>query len=210
MVLTPSKRDAELEVDAAAAVRALEELRACLVLQGQQVGQCLDDRDLCAERPPDARELDADHAAAEHDDGRRYPVEAQRVLAGDDPVAVDLETGQRPGCGAGRQQDVPALVPLPGDLDRRRGDQPALALDVGDLVRLHQALKTLVEAVDDAVLVGVHGRNVDAVERRFDADRCTVARAVSDLGRVQQRLGRNAAAMQAGAADLVLFDQCDR
>ena len=32
---------------------------------------------------------------------------------------------------------------------------------------------------------------------------------VGDLGRVQQRLGRDAAAVQAGAADLVLLDQGD-
>ena len=44
----------------------------------------------------------------------------------------------------------------------------------------------------------------------LDAERCAIAGAVGDLGGVQQRLGRDAAAVQAGAADLVLLDQRDR
>ena len=40
---------------------------------------------------------------------------------------------------------------------------------------------------------------------------CALSRApVGDLAGVQQRLGRDAAAVQAGAADLVLLDQDDR
>ena len=51
------------------------------------------------------------------DDGEQVPpdaaqlrgVEAQRVLGGEDLLAVDLEAGQRPGVGAGGQHDVAAL-----------------------------------------------------------------------------------------------------
>ena len=91
-------------------------------------------------------------------------VELQRVVAGDDQRAVELQTGQRLGHRAGGQHDVAALVALPVDLDRGRADQPAHALDVGDLAALHQALQALVEPGDDAVLVLVDGRHVDALE----------------------------------------------
>ena len=42
-----------------------------------------------AEGVPDRGELAADRAGAEHDDRRRHLVEGQRVVAGDDPLAVD-------------------------------------------------------------------------------------------------------------------------
>jgi hypothetical protein len=55
----------------------------------------------------------------------------------------------------------------------------------------------------------VHAGDVDAVERRLDADRCRFTGAVGDLGRVQQCLGGDAAAVEAGAAELVLLDDDD-
>ena len=56
----------------------------------------------------------------------------------------------RPGSerayGAGREDDVAALDLPVADLDGVGGDEPALALDDRDLVRLGQALQPLVEA----------------------------------------------------------------
>ena len=94
-VLDLLERLADLEPDAALAERPLERLRDVLVLGRDQPGQRLDDGHLGAERAPDAGELDADHAAAEHDRGGGHAVQRQRVLAGDDPLAVDLQAGQR-------------------------------------------------------------------------------------------------------------------
>ena len=51
--------------------------------------------------------------------------------------------------------------------------------------------------------------DVDALEGRADADLRRLPGVVRDLGGVQQRLGRDAAAVQAGAAQLVLLDQAD-
>src|SRR5437764_999015 len=87
---------------------------------------------------------------------------------------------------------------------------PSLALDQRHLVGLHEALKPLVEPGDNAVLVRVDGLHVDAVERGLYAELPALARRVGDLAGVQQRLGRDAATVQAGAADLVLLDQRDR
>ena len=81
---------------------------------------------------PDARELAADDAAAEHDDRRGNPLEAQRLLGGDHPLAVDVEAGQRLGVGAGGEHHVRAGVRRVADGHLLRPGQPAGALDDGD------------------------------------------------------------------------------
>ena len=87
---------AELVADAAPPERALEQLGAGLVLERQQVRQHLDDCHLGAERAPDARELDSDHAAAEDDRGRWHAVQLESLIAGDHPLPVDVDPGQAP------------------------------------------------------------------------------------------------------------------
>ena len=172
-----------------------------IVLQRHQVGQGLDDGDVDTEGLPGAGELAADDPATEDDRGRRHAVQAQRVVAGDDAGAVDVQAGQRAGVGAGRQEHVLALVALAARLHRGGGDQPALALDVLDPARLDEPLQAIVEPADDAVLVGVDAVHV--------AELLAVTGQVGDLAGVQQGLGGDAAAVQAGAADLVLLDQDD-
>ena len=76
--------------------------------------------------------------------------------------------------------------------------------------RADQALQALVEPADHAVLVGVDAGHVDADQLGLDAELLGLAGLVGDLAGVQQRLGRDAAPVQAGAAELVLLDQRDR
>ena len=118
--------------------------------------------------------------------------------------------GRRLGVGTGGQHDVAPDQPATGDLDGVGGHEPALALDVVDLAGLHEPLQALVEPADDAVLVAVDPAHVDRLEGRLDAELLALACAVGDLGRVQQRLGRDAAHVQAGAAELALLDERDR
>ena len=73
VVLSALERRAGTDGDLALAERALQSLGGRLVLGGDQSGECLDDRDLGAEAGPHARELAADHAAAEHHHRRRAP-----------------------------------------------------------------------------------------------------------------------------------------
>jgi hypothetical protein len=105
---------------------------------------------------------------------------------------------------------VAALVALAVDLDGVLRHELARALDQRDLAGLHQALQPLVEAGDHVVLVGVDPAHVDARQRALHAELLSLARGVGDLGRVQEGLGGDAAAVQAGAADLVLLHQRDR
>src|SRR6185312_3280725 len=99
---------------------------------------------------------------------------------------------------------------LSADLNRVPVAQAALALYDLDLVLLHQELDALVKLADDAVtacgdaLVLVrHAVGVDAelLPARRDA--------VVQLRRFQQRLGGDAADVQACAAQLVGFDKRD-
>ena len=203
------ERRAGAEGDAALAEGALQHLRRGLVLGGDQPGQGLDDGDLGAEGAPHARELDADDTAAEHDHRRRHPVEAQRLLGGDHALAVDLEAGQRAGVGAGGEHEVvPVYVASPTVTVTGAG-HPALALDDGDPAGLDQPGEALEEPAHDAVLVGVDAGHVDAVERGADPELLGLAGRVGDLGRVQQRLRRDAADVQAGAAEVALLDEPD-
>ncbi len=200
---------ADLVVDLALAELALELLGEELVLVGHQVRQGLDDRDLGAEALPDARELHADDPAAEHDHAVGHVVEVDGLGGGHD-AAAELEPGQRLGVRAGGQHEVAAGVALPVDLDGVGADQRAVAVDHGDLAGLHQSLQALVELADDAVLVGVDAGHVDARQGGLDPVGLALTGVVGDLGGVQQRLGGDAAPVQAGATELVLLDEGDR
>ena len=198
---------AQLELDAPSAEGPLQQLGVVLVLQRHQVRQRLDDGHLGAEGLPHRGELAADHAAAEHHHGGRDAVQFQRVVAADDPLAVDVEAGQRLGRRAGGQHHVAAGVDLAvhGHLVRRA--QHALTGHERDLAGAHDALQALVQLGDDAVLVAVDPGHVDAVELALDAEGLALAGHVGDLRGVQQRLGGDAAAVQTGTAELRLVDQ---
>src|SRR5665647_2067882 len=197
-----------LEADLALAERPLELLGDRLVLGRHQAGESLDDRDLGAERLEDRGELDADDAATEDDDAGWDEVEEERLLAGHDP-AVNVQPREGLGVGAGSQDDVLADQLAAGDLDGVLGHETARALDVLDALGLHQALQALVETSDDLVLVGIDTGHVDRLEGRLDAELLALAGGVSDLGCVQQRLGRDTAEVQAGAPELAFLDQGD-
>jgi hypothetical protein len=200
---------AQLEADAAPAEGPLELLGIRVVLEWDEVGQRLDDRHLGAERRPGRRELAADDAAAQHDRRLGHPVELQGVLAGDDPLAVEVQARQRARVGTGREDQVRAGVAVVADLHRLRPGQVPLAVDDVDAATLDEAGEALPVLRDDAVLVLVHAGHVDALEGGIDAERRALAGLIGDLAGVQQRLGGDATAVQAGAADLVLLDQYD-
>ena len=85
-----------------------------------------------------------------------------------------------------------------------------MAVDAVHLVLAEEELDPLRVLGDDLVLVGVDANHVDADVLGVDADLLAVQRLVVDLGRVEQRLGGDAAAQEAGAAEaVVLLDDDD-
>ena len=85
--------------------------------------------------------------------------------------------------------------------------EPAAALDPVDLVLLEEQLDAAGQPLDDLVLAGVHLLHVEAEvpgRRRVAERQAPFLPVLRDLERVrvlEQRLGRNAAPVQAGAAE---------
>src|SRR5580658_1335729 len=134
-------------------------------------------------------------------------IERQGLIAGDDLDPVDLQARQAARLRAGGKHDVTALVEVITDGHLGGRDQTAFAVYDLDLAAREQSLQTLEQPVDNLVFVDVHGWHVDPVEAGDNAEVARVPGQISDLGGVQQRLGRYAATVQAGAANLVLLDQ---
>ena len=111
------------------------------------------------------------------------------------------------GCRAGGDDDLLARVSVcfspVGDLDLAVAGKPAAALDPVDLVLLEQQLDAAGQPLDDLVLARVHLRHVDA-DRRLADRQAPLLPVLRDLQRVrvlEQRLGRDAAPVEAGAAE---------
>ena len=130
-------------------------------------------------------------------------------LVAREDAATDLESGQAPDLRAGREHQRRAGDRAIADVHGAPSAVAAGSVHHLDLVAANQPLQALVQAVDRRVLVGVDTSEVDSVERRPDPEGRRVRDGVGDLGGVHERLGGDASSVQAGAADLVLFDQGD-
>ena len=172
------------------------------------MGQGFDDRDLGTEAAPHGGELEADDAAAEDHGGGGNPVHLEGLVGGD-YAAADLEAGDRARVRAGRQNDVAAGDALAVHLNGVRVGEAAPAGDNLNVARLEQALQALVQTGNNRVAVLAHLSHVDAVEGGGNAELGRLAHGLGRLCGVQVRLGRDAAAVQAGAAHLIAVDEGD-
>ena len=136
-------------------------------------------------------------------------VEPQHLVARHDRSA-DLEARQRAGEGAGGEHDVlrrrgaghrrrPCGRPRAGRRPRR--SRPC-CFETRPCSPLCSRLTTPFAVCRDR-------RHVDALERRANTEARGLAGGVGDLGGVEQRLGGDAAAVQAGAPEEVLLDEGD-
>ena len=118
------------------------------------------------------------------------------TLRGADPVATMISLRARSVCFSPSKTSTP---PLP--VSR------AVPLIQSILFFLNRNSTPLVRPADDAVLARLHLGHVDADGRLADGD-APVLGVLDDLQRVgvlEQRLGRDAAPQQAGAAERLLF-----
>src|SRR5207248_1825786 len=100
-----------------------------------------------------------------------------------------------------RLDDLAGDFNLPGALERRP------ALDPFDLVLLHQELNALSVLRDDAVLAIDDLRVIEAWILALDAVLLRMQKVLPDVGGMEQRLGRDAAHVEAGPAELgILLD----
>ena len=172
----------------------------------------LDHRHFGAQTAPDGRQFQPDDAAADDREALGHFRQLKRAGGGHDALLVHLDAGDRDRFGTGGDDDVlgadhlGAAVTFDGDL--ALGGDAALALEPVDLVLLEQELDAGGVVFDDLVLVGHHGRQVQLDRAELDAmTREAVLGFLELLGTGQQRLGRDAADIEAGAAQrLALFD----
>ena len=165
---------------------------------------------------------DPHRAGADHDDARGHRVRAQDVVRGHDPHAVRDDAGQGLDPGARGEDHVRAaehalaagargaVLAREADPDLRGALEPAAALDPGHVVLLDQAADALPHPGHDLVpalgdLREVHLGRTGQPEAEVPG----VADALGERGRLEHRLGGDAAAVEARAADLVLVHEGD-
>src|SRR6185437_10562173 len=195
------------------------------VLDRQDLRQQLDDRHLRAERAVERGELHADGPRAHDDERFRHRLGRHRLEIGPDAIAVGLDAGQHARPGAGRDDDVFGLVGaraerilgrrhlrLHGglfgrlDLDLAGAGQHRLAPDGVDLVLLHEELDAVVHLRRDLPRALDGGVEVDAELFGGEAIVLGVRHVAVDLGRAQQRLGRNAPPVGEDAGHVLALD----
>jgi len=124
------------------------------------------------------------------------------VVGGDDPLAIGHHAGQQTRGRARCHDDLARLEELlslfAGHCHPVGPRQPATSDDRGDAGALEQALGALVEALDDLGLV-VHRRRQVETHLALDGDTevGTVLGPLQELRRADERLGWDAAAVQA-------------
>ena len=89
-------------------------------------------------------------------------------------------------------------------------DQRAPAVERRDLAALEHRLQTLGQPVDHLLLALLRHRQIEDGLARLHAELLGAGHRAHDLGGLQQLLGRDAAPVQARAADPGLFDHPDR
>ena len=204
----PGDLGAQAELQPLLLQDALHLLRHLAVHPRQHLVEELDDGDLGTEPPPHRAELDADVAAADDDHRLRHALQVERAGRADDAFLIHLDARKCHHLGAGGDDDVLALqhprlaAVLRGDLDGVGAGKARRAQHVLDLVLLEQEGDALGQVVNHLVLARKHGVEVgfdaadlDAVVGELVGGRLEVMR------RLQQRLRRDAADVEAGAAE---------
>ena len=206
--------EAGLDLDAALFKRLAHRVRDLGLVQGRdQVRHHLDDGDVHAVDVVDVAVLQTDGAGADDDYALRHRAgEVHDLVGGDDLLVVDVEGRDLGGLAADGDDYIlggKVLLLLAGvDLDGVGVDQSGLALHHVDAAALfpQEGLKPEAEVVDDAVFAPVDGLEVHAHGGHVDVD--AVGLGLLDggveVGGSHERLGRDAAAVDAGAAGAVL------
>ena len=164
----------------------------------------LDDGHFAAERVVDAGHLETDDAAANDEQLLRDVGEIERIGRIHHALVVPREAGQLHRLRARRDDRLleahELLAILALDLDLVRRDEPASAGDHVDLALLGHAGETTGQLLDDLVLVRAQLVEVDLRLAETDAHVFGVGGLLDHASGMQQRLGRDAADVEADAA----------
>ena len=186
----------------------LRQILSQLTIQlGQQVGHTLHQRYLTAEMTVERGKFHADNAAADNDDGLIRCVRALQQLVGGHN-AGQLQSGNgrpdihRAGGGQNALRGIPCHRAVrTGDIHLTGGGDLRRTLDNVHLCALQQRVDARAQLLADAALESEHFTDVVG-KTAVNAYAGAVHGIVIDLRGVEQRLGRDAAPVQAGAAHL--------
>ena len=181
------------------------------LLAGEHARPGLDQRDRRAQRRVGLGELDADDAAAEHEQPRRHGARGRRLSvaprvglgkAGDGWHRGDAAGGDDDG--APRAQHVVARAHEPF-----AGQAPVRAHERDTALLQPRQLRGVVKVVDDVVAAAQHGTGIERAGHRL-AHAGHALRLGEQLRRAQQRLGRHAGIERALPADEPRLDDRGR
>jgi hypothetical protein len=177
--------------------------------------QDLDDRHLGAQIAIEARELDPDRARSDHQDRARHGVGRQGLLVGPDAVAIGLDPRQAAGASAGREHHVPRLqlrdlLPVLLDPHASASCEAAAAVEDRHLVLAEQVPHALRQAVGHTARARHDLPEVERHVRHAEAELVGVLQQLMDLGGAEQRLGRDAAPVEADPAQMLALDDRGR
>ena len=167
------------------------------------------------EAAPDGAEFEADDARADHDHALGHGLEGEAAGGGDDAILVDVDAHKRGGFRAGGDHDVLGFENLvaggAGDDDAARAVDAAGSVEHGHLVLLHDVGDASGETRNRVGLLFQHVVEVELEACHLDAEAGEIlARRLVEFGGVKHCLGRDAAHVEAGSAQLVaLLDEGD-
>ena len=182
-----------------------ELFRDLFVFDRKKLRHHFDDGRLRTEAREDRRELAADRAGADHEQRLRHFFEQKDVIGVDDPFAVSLDVRQILRHGTHRQDDVFRGEFLAVDVDGVAIEEFAEAGDAFDFVFLEEELDSFRILVDDGLLATLARFEVETHIANVDAEFFCLLDLVPHIGILEQRFGRNAAAMRTCPADERIF-----
>ena len=159
-------------------------------------------RHLRAQPGIDRAHFQPDHPGPDHDHGLGDFPQRQRAGGGDDGHLVHRHTGQAGGFRPGGDDDGFRLMQLFPHLDLSGGGDAAPAFQPGYLVLLEQEFDALGVLPNHIILVALHLGPIDLGGGGHQAHlRKILLRLVQHVAGVQQGFRRDAADVQAGAAE---------
>ncbi len=204
---------ARVHGDAQGLQAALDDAGQVGVHAGEQAVQILQHGHLGAQLGVRGAQFQADVAAAHHHQFAGNGLQAEGAGGVDNLVTVGAQAGQgrRPGARGDDAvlefEGLGAVAVLHGDAVG--GGEVGRPLHHRHLGVAEQAVNALAQLADDLVLPGHGPGQIDAVEARPDTQGPRRGHGVGGSGGADQRLGRDAAAVQADAAHRLRLDQGD-
>ncbi len=194
-------------LDACGCDLLLKHSRDLLVHAGDEAREHLDDGDLGAHADQELGELHPDDAAADDDDALRQGFHGQDLVGVHDVGAVDSLDGDPAGLRARGDEDLVALdfFARLADLNGLRVDEGRRSLDDLHLLGLQQGAHAAGELGHDGVLAGHDGAEVHFIALASDAEHVRLFHRPGNRRRLQERLGGDAAPVEARASQGVFF-----